>query len=169
LRSVKGALYEGDLRVPLIVRWPARVKAGQVNDLLCGFQDILPTACALAGTKPPEHIDGISISPSLRGQSQTNKHEFLYWELHEQGFQQAIRVGEWKGVRPQLGKPLEVYNLKADLSEKQNVAAKNPEVVVKLENFLKTARTDSEQWPTSTNAEQRAEGAAKGSLRRNGS
>ena len=85
--------------------------------------------------------------PALLGQPQTNRHEFLYWEFHERGFQQAVRMGDWKAVRPQAGAPLELYNLKADLGEKQNVAEKHPEVVAKIEEYLKTARTDSEHWP----------------------
>jgi arylsulfatase A-like enzyme len=56
-------------------------------------------------------------------------------------------MGDWKAVRLKLGAPLELYNLKADIGERNNVAAKNPEVVAKMEAFLKTARTDSQEWP----------------------
>ena len=85
--------------------------------------------------------------PTLLGQPQTNHHDFLYWEFHERGFQQAVRMGDWKAVRLKVGAPLELYNLKTDIGEKDNVAAKNPEVVAKIEAYLKTARTESEQWP----------------------
>jgi arylsulfatase A-like enzyme len=169
LRGGKLDLYEGELRVPLVVRWPARIKAGQVSDLICGFQDVLPTACAFAGTKAPENIDGLSILPTLRGQTQTNRHDFMYWELHEQGFQQAVRMGEWKAVRPQAEKPLELYNLKADLGEKNNVAAQYPEIIGKLESYLKTARTDSALWPVRTNGEPRADGTPKKEFIQSGS
>ena len=88
--------------------------------------------------------------PTLLGQTQTNQHEFLYWEFHEKGSKQAVRTGDWKAVRLEPGKPLELYNLKTDLAETENVAEKNPEVVARIENYLKTARTESARWPLKT-------------------
>jgi hypothetical protein len=85
--------------------------------------------------------------PTLLGQRQTNQHAFLYWEFHERGFQQAARMGDWKAVRPQADEKLELYNLKTDIGEKENVAEKNPEIVAKMEAYLKTARTESEDFP----------------------
>src|ERR1051326_3465170 len=146
-RGFKRDLYEGGIRVPLIVRWPAQVRPSQVTDRVCAFWDFLPTAAEIAGAKPPEKIDGISLFPTLLGQTQTNQHDFLYWEFHERGFQQAVRMGDWKAVRPQVGEPLELYNLKTDLGEKQNVASQNPEIIAKIETYLKTARTESPRWP----------------------
>jgi len=147
LRGIKRDLYEGGIRVPLIVRWPGRIKPGTVSAEPFAFWDFLPTAAAVAGVKVPEPIDGISMVPTLLGQPQTDRHEFLYWEFHERGFQQAVRMGDWKAVRLKVGAPLELYNLKTDIGEKDNVADKNPEVVAKIEAYLKTARTESEQWP----------------------
>lgn len=147
LRGIKRDLYEGGIRVPMIVRWPARIKPSQVSDFVWALWDFLPTAAEVARTKPPEALDGISVLPLLTGREQTNHHEFLYWEFHERGFQQAVRMGEWKGVRPQAGEPLELYNLKADRGEKQNVAEANPEVIAKIEKYLKTARVESGRWP----------------------
>jgi arylsulfatase A-like enzyme len=147
LRGLKRDLYEGGIRVPLIVRWPGRIKPGQVNDEPWAFWDFLPTAADLARAPVPANLDGLSMLPTLLGQTQTNRHEFLYWEFHERGFQQAVRMAGWKAIRPQPGGPLELYNLKTDLGEKQNVAAQNPEVVAKIEEYLKTARTDSDLWP----------------------
>ena len=98
-------------------------------------------------TKAPKPVDGISIYPLLTGQAQTNRHEFLYWEFHERGFQQAARMGDWKALRPQADEPLELYNLKADIGEKNSVAKNNPEVVAKFEAYFKTARTESPNWP----------------------
>jgi arylsulfatase A-like enzyme len=142
LRGLKRDLYEGGIRVPLIARWPGRIKAGQVNDEPWAFWDFLPTAAELAGAPVPANLDGLSLLPTLLGQAQTNRHEFLYWEFHERGFQQAVRMGNWKALRPQPGRPLELYNLKTDLGEKHNVAAQNPEVLAKIEECLKTARTE---------------------------
>jgi len=147
LRGIKRDLYEGGIRVPMIVRWPQKIKAGQVSDFPWAMWDLLPTAADMALTKAPKNIDGISVYPLLTGKVQTNKHDFLYWEFHESGFQQAARMGEWKAVRPQRDEALELYHLKTDLGEKENVAQKNPEVVAEFENYFKSARTDDPQWP----------------------
>ena len=147
LRGIKRDLYEGGIRVPLIVRWRGKIKAGTVNDQPWAFWDFLPTAAEIAGAKVPPKLDGISMLPALLGNGQTNDHDFLYWEFHERGFQQAVRMGDWKAVRPQAGAPLELYNLSTDLGERQNVAAKSPEIVARIEEYLKGARTESEYWP----------------------
>ncbi|HWI58388.1 MAG TPA: arylsulfatase [Bacillota bacterium] len=158
LRGLKRDLYEGGIRVPLIVRWPGRIRAGAVNDTPWAFWDFLPTAAEIAQVKAPEQMDGVSMLPTLEGQTQTNQHAFLYWEFHERGFQQAVRMGDWKAVRLQVGAPLELYNLKTDLGEKENVAEKHPEVVARIEEYLKTARTESEAWPIKAAKEKAGEG-----------
>jgi arylsulfatase A-like enzyme len=146
-RGIKRDLYEGGIRMPLIVRWPNHIAPGQVSGLISAFWDFLPTAAELAHVKPPPDLDGISMLPTLLGQTQTNRHDFLYWEFHERGFQQAVRMGDWKAIRPQAGEPLELYDLKTDLGEKTNVVAQHPDVVAKIEAYLKTARTEDPQWP----------------------
>ncbi len=151
LGGIKRDLYEGGIRVPMIVRWPAKIKAGEVSDQVWAFWDFLPTAAEIAQVKPPQKIDGISMLPTLLGKPQTNQHDFLYWEFHERGFQQAARMGDWKAVRPQAGEPLELYDLKKDIGEKQNVADKNPEIVAKIEDYLKSARSESDRWPIKKN------------------
>ena len=83
--------------------------------------------------------------PALLGSEQKN-HAFLYWEFHEKGFEQAVRMGNWKAVRHALEKPLELYNLKTDLGEQNDVAAEYPDVIATIEAYLKTARTESELW-----------------------
>lgn len=147
LRGGKRDLYEGGIRVPMIVCWPGKIKPGQVSDLPWAFWDFLPTAAEIGGAKTPDNLNGISVLPTLLGQTQTNRHDFLYWEFHERGFQQAARMGPWKAVRPQANAPLELYNLKDDLGETHNVAKNHPDVVAQFEQYFKTARTDSEQWP----------------------
>ncbi len=148
LRGHKRALYDGGIRVPMIVRWPGKIKAGAVSDQVWMFQDFLPTVAELAGAKDPANTDGLSIAPTLLGEPKWQKqHEFLYWEFHEGGFKQAVRMGDWKAVRLKPDGPLELYNLKEDVGEKQDVAAKHPDVVAKIEVYLKTARTESEHWP----------------------
>ena len=147
LRGLKRDLYEGGIRVPMLARWPGRIKEGTVSDQAWTFWDVLPTLAEIARTQPPKSGDGISILPALLGGTQTNQHDFLYWEFHERGFQQAVRMGDWKAVRSGMDGPLELYNLKTDLAEKQNVADKNPDVVAKIDQYLKTARSDSPRWP----------------------
>jgi arylsulfatase A-like enzyme len=146
LRGIKRDLYEGGIRVPMIARWPARIKAGAESDQVWAHWDVLPTLAEVAGVKPPVNIDGISMLNALLGRRRRN-HEFLYWEFHEGGFSQAVRTGDWKAVRRSPDSPLELYDLKNDLGEQNDVAAKHPEVVKKIEDYLKTARTESELWP----------------------
>jgi arylsulfatase A len=140
LRGIKRDLYEGGIRVPMIVRWPGKVPAGLTSDQIWASWDFLPTAAEIAGTAPPKGIDGVSILPALLGKSNI-KHSPLYWEFYERGFEQAARVGDWKAVRHAPGKALELYNLKNDLGEKKDVAAPNPEVVRKMEDTLLNARS----------------------------
>jgi len=146
LQGIKRSLHDGGIRVPMIVRWPGRVRSGTTSDLPWAFWDFLPTAAELAGTEPPKGIDGISVVPTLLGQGEQKRHEFLYWEFHEGGSQQAVRMGPWKAVRP-WGRPLQLYDLRTDLGEAKDVAAEHPDVVAKIEAHLKTARTESEHWP----------------------
>jgi arylsulfatase A-like enzyme len=146
LRGIKRDLYEGGIRVPMIGRWPKRIKAGAKSDQVWAHWDFLPTLAEIVGVKAPTNIDGISMFNALLGRRQRN-HEFLYWEFHERGFSQAARTGDWKAVRRSLDSPLELYDLKNDPGEQNDVAVKHPEVVKKIEDYLKTARTESELWP----------------------
>jgi arylsulfatase A-like enzyme len=146
LRGIKRDLYEGGIRVPMLARWPGQIKPGQVSDQVWAFWDFLPTAAELAGVAPPAGTDGISMLPALLGKPQKS-HEYLYWEFHERGFHQAVRWGDWKGVRFGRKTPLELYGLKTDLGEKNNVAAQHRDIVAKIEQTLARARTDSQEFP----------------------
>jgi len=146
LRGYKRDLTDGGIRVPMIVRWPGRVTAGSVSDHVWAFWDFLPTAAKLAGVDPPENTDGISVVPTLLGERQ-EPHEFLYWEFFERGFQQAVRYDKWKAIRLKQGQPLVLYDVTKDLGEEHDVAAEHPDVIAKIETYLKTARTESEYWP----------------------
>jgi arylsulfatase A-like enzyme len=151
LRGIKRDLYEGGIRVPLLARWPGRFKPGVVSDHVSAFWDFLPTAAEFAGVKLPKGIDGISLTPTLLGARpagrEQEKHEFLYWEFHEGGTKQAVRMGDWKAVRLKPKGSLELYDLKNDPGETTNLADKQPDVVEKVETYLKTARTESKDWP----------------------
>ncbi len=146
-RGFKHDLYEGGIRVPLIVSWPLQVAAGSTSDLPCAAWDLLPTLAEAAHTSAPRGIDGISLVPTLTGRPQTSQHEFLYWEAHDHGFKQAVRMGDWKAVRTSADGSFELYNLKSDPGEKTDVADKNPEVMAKIAGLLKNARTDDKNWP----------------------
>jgi arylsulfatase A-like enzyme len=147
LRGFKRALYDGGIRVPMIVRWPGHVEAGAVSDAVWAFWDVLPTLSELAGTPAPSGIDGVSQVPAILGKGEVVPREFLYWEFHEGGFKQAVRSGDWKGVRLAPGTPLELYNIKDDIDESHDVAAEHPDVVARIEAYLRSARTDSPDFP----------------------
>ncbi len=152
LRGIKRDLYEGGIRVPAIARWPASIRSGQVSDFPWAFWDILPTAAELAGAPAPVGSDGISILPTLLGKQQ-KPHEYFYWEFHERGFSQAVRMGNWKGVRNKSPRaPVELYDLSQDLSERNDVAARHPEVVAKIKEIFVSARTESPDWPVGPGA-----------------
>jgi arylsulfatase A-like enzyme len=147
LRGVIRDLYEGGIRVPLIVRWPARIKPEQVSDHICAHWDFLPTAAEIAGVEPPPGLDGISFLPALLGRPQ-RQHEHLYWEFHEQGFSQAVRMGDWKGVRLRArSRPIELYNLRSDPGEERDIAGQLPEIVSTIAGIMRTARTESPLFP----------------------
>ena len=138
--------------MPMIARWPGKIKAGSVSGHVSAFWDVLPSYCELAGLESPDGINGISFMPTLLGQNiRQKKHEYLYWEFHEQGKRQAVRFGDWKGVRQNVAKdpngPIELYNLRDDIGEKNNIAKQHPEIVAKIAGYMKTAWTHSEHFP----------------------
>lgn len=147
LRGIKRDLYEGGIRVPFIARWPGKVPEGRTTGAVIAFWDVLPTLAELAGAAVPRGIDGHSFAAALRGEPYSPAAP-LYWEFHEGGFLQAVRAGEWKGVRKNLG-PLELYNLSKDPGEGSNVAAAHAEVVRRIEGIMHAARTESPHFPIS--------------------
>lgn len=146
LRGFKRDLYEGGIRVPTIARWPGRIKAGTVSNQVWAFWDFLPTAAEIAGAKTPSGIDGKSMLPAFLGKKHV-KRDFLYWEFHERGFKQAIRMGDWKAVRLRWNGPVELYNLSSDIGENNNIADEHPDIVAKVRTIFETERTESEHWP----------------------
>ena len=147
LRGIKRDLYEGGIRVPMIAAWPGVIPSGRVSAHPWAHWDIFPTVAKIAGAKTPAGLDGLPMDRALRGERQP-AHDFLYWEFHERGFQQAVRMGRWKAVRLAKDAPLELYDLETDPREERNVAPSQPRIVKQIETYLKTARTTSEQWPT---------------------
>lgn len=149
-RGLKGSVYEGGLRVPFIARWSGKIKPGTTSDLACASYDLLPTLCEVAAIDPPQNIDGISILPTLLGRDGQKKHEFLYWEFPSYGGQQAVRLGDWKGVRQALAKgavKTELYNLSRDIGERNDVAAQQPAVVEQIERIMAEQHEPSALFP----------------------
>jgi arylsulfatase len=150
LHGLKGELYEGGIRTPLIARWPHKISAGTSTDVPSAFWDLLPTLCEIAGAETPADIDGISLVPALLGQGLQKLHDFLYWEFQGYGGQQAIRLGDWKGIRTNLNKKLsdiELYNLASDPNEEHDLATDRPEIVAQIERLMRQQHTVSEAFP----------------------
>ncbi|MEX2213285.1 MAG: arylsulfatase [Phycisphaeraceae bacterium] len=148
LRGLKRSLYEGGIRMPLIARWPGKVKAGSTSDLLTSHVDAFATLCDLAGAPKPKKTDGISILPTLLGATQSTKHESLYWEIYEgpAPFQQAVRMGNWKGYRTALKGPLELYDLSKDAAEANDVAKQHADVVKRIEAIMEAEHVTNPNW-----------------------
>jgi len=151
LKGHKRDLTEGGIRVPMLARWPGRIRAGTVTDHVSGFQDVMPTLCDLAGADAPDGIDGLSFLPTLLGQADRQKeHPYLYWEFYEQGGKRAARHGRWKAVQTGLHKkppgPIRLYDLKNDLGETTDVAEAHPEIVAEMKRLFAEAHTPSALW-----------------------
>jgi arylsulfatase A len=152
LRGHKGSVYEGGLRVPLIVRWKDHISAASVSGRVTGFEDWLPTLlelCAMTNQLP--NVDGISFVPTLLGRHQEPR-PFLYREFPAYGGQQSVHAGDWKAVRQKLNAKdgrinTELYHLADDPTESRNVAHENPDVVARLERIMAAQHARSELFP----------------------
>ena len=147
-KGFKRDLYEGGVHVPMIARWPAKIKAGSKTDHISAFWDIMPTFAEILGKNLDSTIDGISFLPTLMDQKNQKQHEYLYWEFHEKGGRIAIRKGKWKGVKYDVlmhpNREIELYNLEEDPGENKNLAAKHTDIVEELTDLMKEARTPSD-------------------------
>ena len=150
LKGYKRDLYEGGIRVPLIARWPGKIKPGSVSKHISAHWDIFPTFCELAGRKVPVKLDGISFLPALLGKGEQKRHEYLYWEFHERSGARGVRFGQWKAVQRNLKKkdnpPIELYDLDNDLGETDDLAASNPAIIRKVRDFFRQAHSPSSIW-----------------------
>lgn len=155
LRGLKGSLYEGGVRVPLIVRWPGKVRAGSVSNYRTGFEDWVPTLLDLAESSRANGWvgDGVSIASTLLGAYQKDR-EFLYREFTGYGGQQAVWLGPWKGIRQRMLNPnnpdalkTELYHLEEDVSESKNLANDYPKVVAQIEAIMLSEHEPSDRFP----------------------
>jgi arylsulfatase A-like enzyme len=168
LLGSKGSIFEGGIRVPTIMRWPAKItarsqlKTGTNTDLVIDCSDLLPTFCELAGAPVPLGLSGVSIAPTLTGEGDQRLRDFL---IHEAGGQASIIRGDYKlirsrgnakapkpgtknkkrtkksGVGKDVGK-VQLYDLKTDPAEKNNIASKRPQTVRELNALLTGERVD---------------------------
>ena len=147
LRGCKRDMYEGGIRVPFIVSYPGHIAEGVKSDQVMAFWDIMPTLAELIGSSDDISTDGISMLPAWTGRGTQEQHQYLYWEFHELGGRQAVRMGNWKGIRLNVGNDrtsFELYNLADDIHEERNVAAENPDVAARINGIMDTARTPSD-------------------------
>lgn len=144
LRGRKAQLYEGGIRVPLIVNMPGTVPVQTLHNLIY-FPDMMPTLAAFTGAETPENINGINVLPLFTGQNVDTDNRLLYWEFT--GKQRAARRGDWKVVSIRKDEPLELYNIKEDMTESNNLAEKYPKIVAEFERDMEQTRTPSPYWP----------------------
>ena len=152
LRGLKGSVYEGGIRVPLIARWPGRITAGSTSSQVSAFWDMMPTLADLVGAPTPEGLDGVSFLPALLGETEQVEHPAMYWEYHGLwNGAQAVRIGQWKGVRlgghDDADAPIELYDLDVDPKETTDLAGNHPDVVARVREAMES-RTESsvERW-----------------------
>ncbi len=144
LRGSKGTTWEGGMRVPCIMRWPGTIKPGSVCGEIATSMDFLPTFATLSGAETPSDriIDGRNITRLLLGEAgvESPYTEFFYYMKNEL---EAVRSGKWKLHVSRKGeKVCELYDLKSDISEENNLADENPEIVSKLKRKLELCRED---------------------------
>ncbi|MEG1187917.1 MAG: arylsulfatase [Bacteroidales bacterium] len=149
-RGYKRDLYEGGVRVPMIVSWPGHVKPGTETNFMCSFWDMMPTFKEMFAGKPSkDKTDGISIYPLLTGKKGQKEHDYLYFEFQEMGGRQAARKGDWKLVHLNIrNKPrFELYNLASDPQEKHNLISQYPEKAEELKAIMQEAHVEDPNWP----------------------
>ena len=152
LRGYKGSLHEGGIRVPMLARWPGKIAKSSTSNRMVGFEDMLPTLLELTtGKGASGSLDGASFASTLLGKPQPKRH-FLYREFAGYGGQQAVWMGNHKAIRRKLSNEntvvkTELYDLSTDPSEQQNLAAKHPEIVARLEAIMSAQHTPSTIFP----------------------
>lgn len=148
LRGWKGELYEGGIRVPVIVRWPGFVKPGTTSHVPAYFPDFFNTFLDVADLEHAYTEDGVSLLPVLLKGKKSLGNRFLYWEQFPRtGISQAVRYGKWKAIRLQTDQDWVLYDLESDPKERHNVAKNHLRILKRIERFIASNRTESENWP----------------------
>lgn len=146
LKGRKGQLYEGGIKVPVIINQPNMVPIQKLNNIIY-FPDFMPTLAAItSSTKSlPHNIDGMDISPLFYGKKKETDQRYLYWEFP--GKQRAIRYGKWKAVTVNAKKPLELYDIENDPGEQHNLAQEQSKLLQALDDKMKKMHHPSPYWP----------------------
>ena len=145
-RGYKRDLYEGGIRVPMIIKWNDVVERNSRSNHISAFWDFLPTMADIIGAELPENIDGISFLPELTGRGEQKEHDYLYWEFHENNGRQAVRQGDWKAVKYDVNNEgkIELYDLSVDAAEEYDVSEMYPDKVAEMDSLMKVSRVESE-------------------------
>lgn len=150
-RGIKRDLYEGGIRSPTVVYWPSVITKPKVSSIPAAFWDWMPTLATVAHIPIPPFTDGISLLPTLSGKKKQQQHPFLYWEFHEDGGSQAVRMGKWKGTRVEAIKhpdnPIKLFDLSTDSGERNDVALKNPKVIKRMKHIMEHEHIESRHFP----------------------
>lgn len=155
-KGKKRDLYEGGIRVPFVARWPGKIQAGTKRNHVSAFWDFLPTACSIAGIEPSITSDGISYLPTLLSEGLQEKHDYLYWEFNErQGPMQAIIKDKWKLIHYISLDKQELYNLKCDPFETQDLSTNESDTTVALLQLMNEVRTEHPEFPLDVLTRQR--------------
>ncbi|MBL9206893.1 MAG: arylsulfatase [Opitutaceae bacterium] len=148
LRGIKRDLYEGGVRVPMIVRWPGRIPAGTTSHHIGYFGDFFATAAELAGCRTPDGLDSISLVKALTQSPGQIARSHVYWESYERGVARAVRLGRWKAVqKPYPNGTLQLFDLSEDVAESRDVADSFPEVVAQIRRIMQVEHTSSPHFP----------------------
>jgi arylsulfatase A-like enzyme len=145
LRGRKGLLYEGGIKVPLIVNFPGKIEPNQERNEVIYFPDIMPTLAEYAGAETPPNIDGISLKALFEGGEISNDRT-LYWEFP--GKQAAIRQGNWKAVSVDRDAGFELFDIGKDPNEVTDLAVQHPDILARLKKEIGETRAESPYWPT---------------------
>jgi arylsulfatase A-like enzyme len=136
---LKGSLYEGGIRVPMIITWPQKIRKASVNDHICAAWDIFPTICDITGEEHPDGLDGISLMPTIIGRGEQKEHDYLYWEYPERRGQQAVRLHNWKGIRDSTrdgNLKIQLFNLENDIAEEKDISKQFTNIVKQIEDIM---------------------------------
>ncbi len=152
LRGRKRDVYEGGIRVPLIVAMPGTVPGGKENHSIGYFADMLPTLAGITNQKISQQTDGMDLTSVFFENAVIDNDRLLYWEFHEQGGKQAVRKGPWKAIRLDVHEKgfhnaIELYNLNDDPSEQIDLATQHPDIVTQMLTTMEQEHQPSENFP----------------------
>ncbi len=150
-KGIKRQLSEGGIRVPMIAYWPAMIKKKTTSDYPGAFWDFFPTFAGIVQQPLTTNLDGISILPTLTSRGKQKKHDYLYWEFHEDGGRQAVRIDNWKGIRENVikdaNRAIQLYNLATDPGETKDVSSGHPSIVEKIKSIMQNAHVENTNFP----------------------